>query len=67
MYASLVEVDAANHKTIVATVLLLLLAIAIMIIGCGFYCKTNVEKAKMEIKKKIDAMKKRGEKRNKPI
>jgi len=65
VYASLVEVDAANHKTIVATVLLLLLAIAILVVGCGFYCRTNMEKAAAEIKKKIEALKNR--KGNKPI
>lgn len=59
LYASLVEVDATNHKTIVATILLLLLALAIVVVGCGFYCKTDIEKAGGEIKKKIEALKKK--------
>lgn len=65
VYASLVEVDAANHKTIVATVLLLLLALAIFVVGCGFYCKANIERASAEIRKKIEVLKRK--KGNKPI
>lgn len=43
LYASLVEVDAANHLTILATVVLLLLAVAIVVVGCGLYCRTQVQ------------------------
>ena len=53
LYASIIEVDAANHKVIVATVLLVLLAFAIFVVGCGFYCKAEIEKASVEIRKKI--------------
>jgi hypothetical protein len=59
IYASLVEVDAANHKTIVATVLLLLLAILILVVGCGLYCRGNIERAKFEIQKKLASLKKK--------
>ena len=61
----MVEVDAANHKTIVATVLLLMLAFAILVVGCGFYCKTNIAKARHEIQKKINALK--NKKKPRPI
>ena len=67
IYPSLVEVDAAHHKTIVALVLALLLALAIVVVGCGFYCKGNMEKAKLEIKKKIDALKRKRSNKPKPI
>mgnify|MGYP007079494553 CR=1 FL=1 len=63
----MLEVDSDNHKTIVATLLLLLLALAILIVGCGFFCKTNMEKAFAEVKKKIEALKKKREKKSKPI
>jgi len=67
VYPSLVEVDASHHKTIVALVLALLLALAIVVIGCGFYCKGNMEKAKLEFRKKIEAMKRKRSKKSKPI
>ena len=59
--------DAANHKTIVAAVIALLLALAIMIVGCGFYCKGNIERAKIEIVRKIDALKRKRANKPKPI
>jgi len=62
-----VEVDAANHKTIVAAVLALLLAVAILVVGCGFYCKGNIEKARLEIQKKINSIKRKGANKPKPI
>lgn len=58
LYASLVEVDEANHTTIVATVVLLLLAVGIVVVGCGLYCKTNLQKAAAEVRKRIAALKK---------
>ena len=67
IYPSLVEVDAAHHKTIVAMVLALLLVAVIVVIGCGFYCKGNIEKGKMEIKKKIAAIKRKANNKPKPI
>ena len=67
VYASLVEVDAANHKTIVAALIALLLALAITIVGCGFYCRGNIERAKHGIVKKIDAIKRKRSNKPKPI
>lgn len=66
LYASLVEVDEANHTTIVATVILLLLAVGIMVVGCGLYCKTNLQKAVGEIKKRIAALQRKN-KEMKPL
>lgn len=65
-YASLIEVEETNHTTIVATVILLLLAIAIMVVGCGLYCKTNLQRAVAEVRKKIAALQKKN-KEMKPL
>lgn len=65
LYASLVEVDEANHATIVATVILLLIAMGIVVVGCGLYCKTNLQRAGAEIKKKLAVL--RRQKEMKPI
>ena len=62
----MIEVDAANHSTIIATVLLLLLATAIVLVGCGLYCNVNIERAKGVILAKIAAAR-RGKKEMKPI
>lgn len=58
LYASLIEVDAKNHTTIVVTAVLLLIALAILIIGSGFYCKTNIQRAANLIRKRIIEAKK---------
>ena len=47
--------------------LALLLALAIVVIGCGFYCKGNIEKAKLEVRKKMEALKRKRGNKPKPI
>jgi uncharacterized membrane protein len=61
LYASVIEVDAANHPTIVVTILLLLLAVGIVVVGCGLYCKTQIQRAAGEVKKRIAALRKKKE------
>jgi hypothetical protein len=34
-------------------VIALMLAVAIVVVGCGFYCKGNIETAKLEVQRKI--------------
>jgi hypothetical protein len=65
LYASLVEVDEANHATIVATVILLLMAVGIVVVGCGLYCKTNLQRAGAEVKRRLATLRK--QKEMKPI
>ena len=67
IYPSLVEVDSAHHKTIVAMVIALMLAVAIVVVGCGFYCKGNIENAKLDIQRKIEALKRKRSQKTKPI
>ena len=61
LYAGVVEIDAANHTTIVATVLLLLLATAILLVGCGLYCNVSIQKAKGVIQAKLSALSRKKE------
>ena len=45
--------DEANHLTIVVTVVLLLLALGIVVVGCGLYCRTQVQAAMARLQRKI--------------
>jgi hypothetical protein len=65
LYASVLEVEASKHSTIVATTLIILLAVVILFIGGALYCRNNLRKAGNELKKKLAALKQK--KGTKPI
>lgn len=58
LYASLLEVNATNHGTIVATLLIVMLSLLIVVVGCGLYCRNNLKRAKAQIERKLSKLKK---------
>ena len=64
-YVSLFEVDSSKELTVNIFVYIVLAACMLLLFGCAFHCKSIRARATAEIRKKIEAMKKK--KSMKPI